>query len=251
MPDDVAADSSANPPAPDMAWQRARDALRLRATRGQFVVAALLMALGFALAVQVQSTQESVLTTARTTDLVRILDDLGEQRARLSAEAAGLESTLRELQTGADQAGAARDAARERLETLRILAGTVPAQGPGVELTVADPTGGVMAADLLDAVQEMRDAGAEAISIDQVRIVGSSAFIDSPEGVVVDGEAVSAPYVVTAIGDATTLASALSIPGGVIESMTEAGGQPSVNQSSLVRIDTLKPLPDNDYARPS
>ncbi|HVQ87105.1 MAG TPA: DUF881 domain-containing protein [Actinomycetes bacterium] len=221
-----------------------REALRLHPSRGQFVVAALLLVLGFALAVQVQSTQDLTLSNARSSDLVRILDDLGEQRVRLNAEASGLESTLRELQTGADQAGAARAAARDRLETLGILAGTVPAEGPGVTLTVADPLGEIMAADLLDAVQELRDAGAEAIQIDDIRVVGSTSFIDSPDGVVIDGQVVSSPYTISAIGDSATLASALAIPGGVIESMTEAGARPAVVQSDAIKVDALKAAPE-------
>ncbi len=251
MPEDQEAGAAGSEATTPDGWSRMREALRLDPSRGQFVVAVLLLMLGFALAVQVQSTQDSGLTNARTSDLVRILDDLGEQRERLTAEASRLEATLQELQTGADQAGAARDAARERLETLGILAGTLPAQGPGVELTVSDPTGDVMAADLLDAVQELRDAGAEAIQIDQVRVVGSTSIIDSPQGIIIDGELVAAPYAVSTIGDPPTLASALAIPGGVIESLTEAGARPSVTESADVRIDALKQLASAEYARPA
>jgi uncharacterized protein YlxW (UPF0749 family) len=232
-------------------WARIRDALRLRSNRGQYVVGALFLGLGFALAVQVQSTQDSALSNARTTDLVRILDDLGEQRERLGAEAARLELTLQGLRSGADRAGAARDEARDRLQTLRILAGTVPVEGPGIQLVVTDPERGVTAADLVDAVQELRDAGAEALQIADVRIVGSSWIIDSPEGIVVDGEVVDPSYLIRAIGDPDTMASALAIPGGVIEGLQEAGARPSVTEQEEVIIDALKPLPEAEYARPA
>lgn len=233
------------------AWDRMRDAFRFRRSRTQVVVGLLLLALGFAFAVQVRSTQADVLSGARTTDLVRILDDLGEQRTRLTAEASRLRATMNELESGADQAGAARQAARERLTTLGILAGTLPAKGPGVILAVGDTDGGVMAADLLDAVQELRDAGAEAIQINDVRVVGSTSFIASAEGVMVDGTVVVPSYEIRAIGDPKTLASALAIPGGVIEGMREAGGRPSVTESTEVLIDALKPLPKAEYARPA
>ncbi|HVQ17673.1 MAG TPA: DUF881 domain-containing protein [Actinomycetes bacterium] len=225
--------------------------MRPRNSRAQYVVGALLLALGFAMAIQVQSTQESALTSARTTDLVRILDDLGEQRDRLTLEQSRLQATLNELRSGADQAGAARAAARERLRTLGVLAGTVPATGPGITLTISDATGGVSAADLLDAVQELRDAGAEALQIADVRVIGSSSIVDSPNGIMVDGEVVTPPYVIRAIGDSRTLASALTIPGGVIEGVNDAGGRPSVTEQSVVRIDALKPLPKAEYAHPA
>jgi uncharacterized protein YlxW (UPF0749 family) len=232
-------------------WSRIREALRFRPSRAHFVVGLLCLALGFAVAVQVRSTQSDALVGARTTDLVRILDDLGEQRERLAAEAARLQATLDELETGADQAGAAREAARERLETLGILAGTLPASGPGITLTVVDPDNGVRSADLLDAVQELRDAGAEAIQVNDVRVVGSTSFIDSTSGIVVDGEVVTPTYLVRAIGDPSTMSSALAIPGGVMEGLKEVGARPSVTESADIRVDALKPLPQAEYARPA
>jgi len=233
------------------AQQKLRDALLSRPTRGQVVVAALLCALGFAFAVQVQSTQEGALTAARTSDLVRILDDLGEQRERLAGETASLQATLDDLRTGAEGASAARQEARERLETLGILSGTLPAVGPGIVMTVSDPEGGVDAADLLDAVQELRDAGAEALQINDVRVVGSTSFIDSSDGIVIDGEVVAPPYLVRAIGDPGTLASALAIPGGVIEGLAESGARADVAAGTRVAITALKDLPTAEYARPA
>jgi uncharacterized protein YlxW (UPF0749 family) len=240
------------PPTPEGdGWGRIRQALRFRPSRAHFVVGLLCLVLGFAFAVQVRSTQSDALAGARTSDLVRILDDLGEQRQRLASEAARLQSTLDELNTGVDQAGAARAAARERLATLGILAGTIPAAGPGVILSVADPEGGVRATDLLDVVQELRDAGAEAIQVNDVRVIGSSSFIDSASGIVIDGVVVTPNYEVRAIGDPGTMAAALAIPGGVLEGLQEAGARPSVTQSPDIAVAALKPAPSAEYAHPA
>jgi uncharacterized protein YlxW (UPF0749 family) len=151
------------------------------------VVASLLFLLGFVLAVQVQTTQQDALASARTSDLVRILDDISAQRERLAAEEARLRANLDALVSGANQAQAARESTRERLESLRILAGTVTVHGPGVVVTVNDPDGVLDSGDLLDAVQELRDSGAEAIAIDGVRVVATTAIIDTPEGISVGG----------------------------------------------------------------
>ncbi|MFL6179066.1 MAG: DUF881 domain-containing protein, partial [Actinomycetes bacterium] len=124
-------------------------------------MAVLLFGLGFGLAAQVRTTQQDALAAARTSDLVRILDDLSSQRERLGAEELRLRSTLSDLQSGADQAAAAREAANQRAETLRILAGVTPVTGPGVSLIISDPEAQLDAAAMLDAVQELRDAGAE------------------------------------------------------------------------------------------
>jgi uncharacterized protein YlxW (UPF0749 family) len=206
-------------------------------------VAVLLFGLGFGLAAQVRTTQQDALTAARTSDLVRILDDVSSQRDRLSAEEVRLRSTLSDLQSGADAAEAAREAANERAETLRILAGTTDVTGPGVGLTISDPDGQLDAAALLDAVQELRDAGAEAISINDERIVVQTAIVDAPDGVMVGEQLVDSPYQIQAIGPAETLAAGLSFPGGVVESVREAGADAIVTRRDSLSISAVGSTP--------
>ncbi len=234
------------------AWAKVRRALHPKANGGQLVVGLLFAALGFALVTQVRSAQGAeALASARPDDLVRILDDLQEREDRLRAEAAALAATRDELLGGVDQAGAALERARDQAQTLGILAGTLPASGPGITVTVVDREGGVDAALLLDAVQELRDAGAEAIQIDGQRVVASTAFVDTPEGIAIDGELVEPPYDLAVIGDPETLASALAIPGGVLESVRNAGGDGLVEQRDVVDVTALRPLEPPEYARPA
>jgi len=220
-------------------WAAVRAALTRPPSRGQWIVAVLLFGLGLGVAAQVRTTQQDALGAARTSDLVRILDDLSSQRERLAAEELRLRDTLGDLQTGADQAEVARRAADERAETLRVLAGATPVTGPGVSLTINDPDGQLDAAALLDAVQELRDAGAEAIAIDGQRVVVQTAIVDSPDGISVGGEVIDSPYLLDAIGPADTLASGLSFPGGVIESVREAGGDATVSRRDNLQLPAL------------
>jgi uncharacterized protein YlxW (UPF0749 family) len=90
----------------------------------------------------------------------------------------------------------------------------VPVQGPGVTITVEDPGGQVEWDAVLDLIQELRDAGAEAIALGDVRVVASTWFGPSGEGVSVGGDPVSAPYEISAIGPADELAEAMDLPGG-------------------------------------
>ena len=217
-----------------------------------WLVGLLAAALGFALVVQVRSTQDDgALASARTSDLVRMLDDLGERAERLEVESRRLEATREQLVTGADRRAVARDATLEQLRTLEVLAGTVPVRGPGIELVVIDRAGVVDAAELLDAVQELRDAGAEAIEVDGVRWVAGSYVLDTEDGLSVDGVDVAAPYEVRAVGDAATLASALAIPGGLIASLRDRGADVLVEQRREVTIGSLKPVEEPQYARPA
>ncbi|MGN6609179.1 MAG: DUF881 domain-containing protein [Jatrophihabitans sp.] len=104
---------------------------------------------------------------------------------------------------------------------------------------------------MLDVVQELRGAGAEAIQIGPVRVGTNTAFVDGPGGVSVDGTAITAPYRVTAIGDSTTLDTALNIPGGVAAAVRAKGGDVAVSRRSTVSIAVTRALPTDHYARPT
>jgi len=233
-------------------WAMVGAALRPRLSAGQLVLAVLFFVLGFALVTQVRIASGSeALLTARPDDLVRILDTLEERQQRLRQEQAALEATRSELLSGAGQRQASLQQAREQLRTYGVLAGTLPARGPGVVVTIGDPDGDVTAPVLLDTIQELRDAGAEAIQIDDVRVVASTSVVDTPAGIAVDGQPVSAPYEFVVIGDPQTLAAALAIPGGVTETVGNLGGTTTVEQRSQVEVTALKPVSRPQYARPA
>jgi uncharacterized protein YlxW (UPF0749 family) len=223
-----------------------------RVSRTQLLVALLCALLGFAVTVQVRANREAGLTSLRQTDLVRILDTVSERSARLDAEARELELTRARLLSGANGNRAALAEARERAEALAILAGTIPASGPGIVLEIPDPRRAVRSDVLLDAVQELRDAGAEAMQIGPVRIVASSYLLDTDAGIRVDGTVLRPPYRFVVIGDPRTLASALDIPGGVLEVLRQRyGAEGVVSTRERVVVDALRLPKPPQYARPA
>ncbi len=222
-----------------------------RGTRGELLAGLLCAVLGFALVVQVQQTQGADLGSLRESDLVRILDDLGARNDRLEAEQNELEATRQELLSGSSAQEAARAAAQKELDLLGILAGTSEATGPGIRLTITSGDGAVGAATLLDAVQELRDSGAEALQVGDVRIVASTSFVDTSDGLVVDGTLVESPYVFRVIGDPSTLSTALDIPGGVLRSVRSQGGQAQVVELDEVVVDALRAPSGPEYAQPA
>ena len=141
------------------------DAGRPRATRAQVIGALLCGLLGFALVTQVHSATGLGFTTARQSDLVDILDSLSARSDQLRAQIATEQTSLAKLTGGTDQTQAALEEAQQRAATLQILAGTAAATGPGIDLQITDPQHQVAADDLLEAMEELRDAGAEAIQI--------------------------------------------------------------------------------------
>ncbi|MFD2012228.1 DUF881 domain-containing protein [Streptomyces narbonensis] len=223
-----------------------------RVTRAQLIVALLLFVLGLGLAIQVSSTSEnSALRGARQEDLVRILDELDDRTQRLEDEKARLEKQRTELESSSDQAEEARKQTQEKEGQLGVLAGTVAAEGPGITLTVGDPTGAVESDMLLDAIQELRAAGAEAIQVNGVRVVADSYFTGGGDDMRIDGTKVAAPYVFKVIGKPEDLEPALNIPGGVVQTLEKEQATATVERSAKIVVDALRPAKRPDYAQSS
>ncbi|EFE70742.1 conserved hypothetical protein [Streptomyces viridosporus ATCC 14672] len=224
-----------------------------RVTRAQLIVALLLFGLGFGLAVQVASNSDSdsALRGARQEDLVRILDELDDRTQRLEDEKQGLEKQREELENSSDQAEEARRQTIEKERQLGVLAGTVAAQGPGITMTIEDTKGTVEADMLLDAIQELRAAGAEAIQVNGVRVVAGTYLTDSGNGVGVDGNKITAPYRFKVIGKPQDLEPALNIPGGVVQTLEKEQATVTVERSTKIVVDALRAAKRPDYARSS
>jgi uncharacterized protein YlxW (UPF0749 family) len=227
-----------------------------RARRAGVWIGLLTALLGFALAVQVKSTESMALPTARQEDLVRILDDLNAREERLRRDIADLERTRSELTSGAVGSEAALQEARRRIQQLRLLAGTIPATGPGVVITLTEGKEHLPADLILDAIEELRGAGAEAIQLTgreggSVRVGTATYFLDTRDGVLVDGKSLRGPYTIVAIGDKSTLAAALNIPGGVANTVEQAAAASTIEQRDKVVVSALREPGTPQYARPA
>lgn len=216
------------------------------------VVALLCALLGLGLVVQVRRTASGdALATARPDDLVQLLDGLQRREADLTGEIAGLQDTLVRLRSSGASSAEALAEAQRQAAVLGILTGAAPATGPGVRIVIDDPQARVPPEVLLDALQELRNAGAEAVQVNDVRIGVNSSFSGRSGAITVDGTAVSAPYTIRAIGDPPTLTAAMNIPGGVGDTAKRAGGTLVITAEQTVTVDALRPLQPTTYARPA
>ncbi|PFG43230.1 uncharacterized protein YlxW (UPF0749 family) [Isoptericola jiangsuensis] len=232
-------------------WAALGAALRPELTRSQGLAALLCGLLGFALVVQVQQSAQDPLSSARQDDLVRLLDEVTQRSERLSDEVADLTRTRDELASGTGQAQAALDLAEQRAASEGILSGRLPAVGPGIEIVVRDPQGVLEAAKLFNVLEELRNAGAEVVELNGVRLVTSTWFLDGDAGVVVDGVALDAPYRWTVIGDPATLNPALEIPGGALATLRTAGAEATTTEHDEVEVTAVREPSEPQYATPS
>lgn len=241
------------PPPEETGRSRLAHALRRTGSRGQLTVGVLLALLGFAAVTQVQSNgQDDRFVGARQGDLIQLINNLSLASQRADNEIARLESTRASLRDDTRSRRTALERAQQQASTLGILAGTLPAEGTGVRVTVTDTGGGVGSNQLLEGLEELRDAGAEAIELnDKVRVVAQTSLRDVDGGVVVDGTLLRSPFVVDAIGGAETLAGGLDFQDGFIDEVNRVQGKVKVLQSDKVEITSIVQPATPEYARPA
>jgi uncharacterized protein YlxW (UPF0749 family) len=220
--------------------------------RRQLVIGALLALLGFAAATQIRSTHRpDSLAQQPRENLVTLLDSLSAAADRVQVQITQLQHTRDQLLNSSRRHRTALIVAHHRLNELQLLAGTVAARGPGVRISIADPRSAVTAAVLLDGIEELRDAGAEAIEINnQVRVVASTAFLEK-SGVLVDGHLLRPPYTIDVIGPSHTLSQAVVFPGGLQDQVSSLGGTVTVRQEDKVLVSSLHRIHPPEYAQPT
>ncbi len=245
MPDQPSQRTPDQPPGRTPERRKARARLRSSltgASRAQVVVAVLLAVVGFALVTQVRETAEGdEYAGFREQDLVDTLTRLTGTAERADAEIDRLEDTRAELLDDNRGRETALAEARSRAESLAVLAGTVPVTGPGIRVTIAGTGSGVAVGSLLDTVQELRTSLAEAIEMnDRVRLVASSAIGDAAGGVEVDGELLTPPYVIEAIGEPATLEGGLTFTDGPVDTLEDEGARVTVELLDRVDIASVR-----------
>jgi len=214
-------------------------------TKTQIIIGLLFVVFGFATTSAIQDNQSTlILGSTRESDLVSILDDLAQREARLRQELISLEND-REVLLGGDEY-AALIAAKDRAKALAQIAGTEPISGAGITIGIS---GKISAIIILDAIQELRDAGALSIEISNqslnVRVVANTWFADSPNGIIVSGLDLQLPISISVIGNSSVLGPALQIPGGLIDVVQSGGGTVIIEESANISIKSVVPLATN------
>lgn len=232
---------------PERSWRSV-----LRPTAPQIAVALLLAMLAFAITLQVRHKDPADYSGVRKGDLVELLRSLDAANDRINTQVSDLTLTRNQLLDSSRKSDEATEQASKRADDLAILAGSVSAAGPGVSITIDDPERAIDAAAMLDAIEELRDAGAEVIAINgTARVVAQTYFLDDDTGVRVGGREIKPPYLIEAIGDPPTMSEAVTFRGGMADRVQNRGGTLNVATQEKITITALADIKHPEYSQPT
>lgn len=230
---------------------------------GQISVALVLLILGLMLSIQYRTIQYggSNVSVKRIEDLTTQLKNAQKDKEVLTAQVNTLQDKLSKYENSASKVTAVVDSLKEDNTKYKILAGLTPVHGPGVVVTMTDSTQKVQPGqdpsaylihdvDLLQVINELKAAGAEAFSINEQRLVSTSEVRCVGPTIDVNTERFAPPFVIKAIGNPQTLQAALELKGGIVEALKYMGIQVNIKTADNVSIPAYNGTIQFKYAKP-
>jgi len=215
----------------------------------QLVLAVACFVFGAMLMVQfrTQGTIAKMVQAESSADQAQIISNLYDANVNLRKEVDTLEHQQQQEETGRGTARVAEVAAD--LQKFRIVNGSAPAVGSGIELTISAD---IRPEDVQDLVNELRNAGAEALALNGQRLTARTAVTQDHGAVVVDGRRLAPPFVFEAIGAPDTLDRAMTRKGGLISYLqtTYPEGQFSVEKNERLALAAAPAPPSFQVAQP-
>ena len=201
----------------------------------QLTIAAVTFILGLLVIVQLR-TQASGAAFAglSSQELTVLVANLNDRNDDLRGEVGTLERELATLTTNTQRGEVSLDELRADLRRVRLYAGIDPATGPGVVITIRGPIDGSGVEDL---VNELRNAGAEAMAVESVRLVPGVVTVGAAGAVTVDAVPLGDPFELAAIGAPDKLTGSLTRSGGIIAQLAATLPDVIVEVTPLERVD--------------
>ena len=231
--------------------------MAVRIRQWQYGFAVMLLLAGFLFVLQVRADQAlragAALPSRRLDDLSVLLRRQQEADRSLRDELTALRKRLDDYR--AAEAGGETMAAQMRREVtqLRFVLGRVPAEGPGLVVTLAAAPQRVVtpqAQDVSAVVNELWAAGAEAISVNGARVLAVEGFAADPGGVRFRTWVLRDPFQIVAIGDPATLEGALLVRGGIVDGLEGVGLNVTLSRSTRLDVPASDAALNFRYAHP-
>ncbi|MCS3916942.1 uncharacterized protein YlxW (UPF0749 family) [Caldanaerobacter subterraneus subsp. tengcongensis MB4] len=226
--------------------------------------------MGFMISMQIKTVQGGIkqplppvssTNYARVEELTQQLKKVQEEKQNLEQQLAELTKRFQEYEEAASKNDAALKNLQKDVEKYKALAGFTDMVGPGVIVTVSDsdlqPREGedpnlylVHDEDLLNIVNELKAGGAEAIAINDQRLIATSEIRCVGPTININSTRYAPPYVIKAIGNPETLVASLKLKGGIIETLEFYGIKVDIQTSDKVVVPGYSEPVKFFYAKP-
>jgi len=203
--------------------------------RSQLTVAAVAVALGLLVVVQLRAQAGNAgFAQLSSQDLTVLVANLNARNDQLRREVSTLEDELAALNQNRSRGEESLDELRADLRRVRAYAGLDPVGGPGVTISISGPIDGSGVEELIN---ELRNAGAEAIGVGDVRIVNGVVVTGAQGAASIGGARLGPVFELSAIGAPDKLTGSLTRSGGVIAQLAATEPGVSVTVTPVDRIE--------------
>jgi uncharacterized protein YlxW (UPF0749 family) len=203
--------------------------------RNQLTISAVALVLGLLVVVQVRAQAGNAgFAQLSTQDLTVLVANLNARNDQLRREVSTLEDELAALNQNRSRGEESLDELRADLRRVRAYAGLDPVGGPGVTITISGPIDG---SGMEELINELRNAGAEAIGVGDVRIVNGVVVTGAPGAASIGGARLGPVFEISAIGAPDKLTGSLTRSGGVIAQLAATEPGVSVTVTPVDRIE--------------
>ena len=183
----------------------------------QLSLTAVALLIGLLLVAQLRSqARPTEISSLSAQDLSTLIETLSDRNRELRASLADAREQLRAYNLAESQGQSALDVSTEDLRRIVAFAGEGAVEGQGIVVSVEGDLDSIAVNDLLN---ELRNAGAEAIAVNQVRVTARSVCIQGADSLTIDGNAIARAFTIRAVGDPDGLLAALQRPGGIISQL--------------------------------
>jgi uncharacterized protein YlxW (UPF0749 family) len=218
--------------------------------KNQLTIAAVAAVLGLLVVIQLRSQTPAALAQLSSQDLTVLVANLNDRNDELRGEAATLERELATLTANEARGDVSVDEIRADLLRVRAYAGLEPVGGPGVTISINGPVDGEAVEELIN---ELRNAGAEAIGVGGVRIVTGVVVTGAAGQAMVAGRTLGTNFELDAIGAPDKLTGSLTRSGGVIAQLGATQPDVVVTVTPVDRLElaatTLTLVPTHGHPR--
>lgn len=215
-----------------------------------------MLVLGLLLTLQFRVNSQRSLDPSRlrADELVVALSDREKELQAAQQEIRNLERQVAQLQ---ESLSTATPAPQEDTQNLKLMAGTLEVTGAGVVVTLKETPEALTAKnkvadeDIWRVLNELLISGAEAISINDVRLSSVTGIRNVGNRILVNQTMIASPVEIKAIGDPAVLEASLKLRGGVIELLGRWGIEVTVAKSETLTIPAIKSQPFFRYVKPT